>query len=60
MLSGRPVYTVYVPVGTGKGWVLQYCLPKSEESRAETSKVVQMGTVTPVSAPSLSYENAPI
>jgi hypothetical protein len=51
MLSGRPVYTVYVPVGTGKGWVLQYCLPKGEETRAEASKVVQMGTVTPVTAP---------
>ncbi|MFB3778286.1 MAG: hypothetical protein ACE141_11765 [Bryobacteraceae bacterium] len=28
VLSGQPVYTVYLQVGAPKAWLLQYCIPK--------------------------------
>ena len=31
-LSGKIVYTVYVPVGLRKSWILQYCLPKGSDA----------------------------
>jgi hypothetical protein len=32
--SGRLVYTVYLHVGTGKNWILQYSVPRTEEASA--------------------------
>jgi hypothetical protein len=29
--SGRLAYTVYLRVGVGKNWILQYCLPRAQE-----------------------------
>jgi hypothetical protein len=30
--SGRLAYTVYLRVGVGKNWILQYCLPRAQET----------------------------
>lgn len=51
LLKGKPVYSVYIPVGTGKEWILQYCLPEEEAHPAARSQVVQLGTITPITAP---------
>ncbi|HYL37387.1 MAG TPA: hypothetical protein VEV17_15845 [Bryobacteraceae bacterium] len=50
-LKGRPVYSVYLSLGDGKEWILQYCLPPDENHRAAQNQVVQLGTVTPLTAP---------
>jgi len=51
MLKGKPVYSVYIPVGAGKEWILQYCLPEDEARPAARSQVVQLGNITPITAP---------
>ena len=51
LLKGKPVYSVYIPVGTGKEWILQYCLPLDEAQPAARSQVVQLGNITPITAP---------
>ncbi|HVO97168.1 MAG TPA: hypothetical protein VMT15_03835 [Bryobacteraceae bacterium] len=51
LLTGRPIYTVYVSLGTAKDWALYYCIP-SDRSRKETeASVVQVGATAPVQAP---------
>lgn len=37
--SSRVVYTVYLHVGTGKSWILQYTLPRAEEAASAGSAV---------------------
>jgi hypothetical protein len=32
--GNRLVYTVYLHVGTGKNWILQYCVPRTQEAAA--------------------------
>jgi hypothetical protein len=51
LLKGKPVYSVYIPVGTGKEWILQYCLPADDAQAAARSQVVQLGNITPITAP---------
>jgi hypothetical protein len=51
LLKGRPVYSVYLPVGASNEWVLQYCLPPDEAAKPAQAAVVQIGAVTPVAAP---------
>jgi hypothetical protein len=51
LLTGRPVYTVYVGVGQGRDWILQYCLPPDGTAVVRNSNVVQAGSATPVSTP---------
>ena len=51
MLKGKPVYSVYIPVGAGKEWILQYCLPEDDAHPAAQSQVVQLGNITPITAP---------
>lgn len=46
ILSGKPVYTVYVHAGGRKEWILQYCLPKNAEPAARVR-----GSAMPVEAP---------
>ena len=52
VLSGQPVYTVYLQVGAPKAWVLQYCVSKEA---APTPKViggaVNIGNPSPLKAP---------
>jgi hypothetical protein len=50
-LTGRPIYTVYVPVGTRKEWVLQYCIPRSSEPLMQQGNVVRLGNPAPVKPP---------
>lgn len=37
--GGRLVYTVYLHVGTGKNWILQYSLPRSSEAASSGSSI---------------------
>ena len=45
-LSGRMIYSVYLKVGLRKNWILQYCLPRSEEQ-----KTAVRGRPDPLEAP---------
>jgi hypothetical protein len=52
VLSGKPIYSVYVRVGGGKDWLLQYCIPAEQDVVAEVSGyVVRLTTGTPLTAP---------
>ena len=52
ILSGKPVYTVYVSVGYERDWILQYCRPASTERRYQSdSNVVTLDAPAPVKAP---------
>lgn len=52
-LSGRPVHTAYINVGTAAEWVLQYCLPASPAAAAEGQQgmVVTLDAPAPLKAP---------
>lgn len=50
-LKGRPVYSVYLSLGGGREWILQYCLPPDEKRPAARSQVVTLGNVAPLTAP---------
>jgi hypothetical protein len=39
--KGRLVYTVYLHVGLGKNWILQYSLPRTEEAAAATTNITR-------------------
>ena len=51
LLSGRPVYSVYIPVGGGRDWTLFFCVPgeKPETAGGGIVTVATMGA--PVKAP---------
>lgn len=53
LLTGRPVYTVYVPVGSGKEWILQYCVPsqKTDAPARRNTVVLELKPANPVAAP---------
>ncbi len=52
VLSGKPVYSVFLRVGAPKEWLLQYCIPFGEEQAAETNgAIVRLGKPTPLAAP---------
>lgn len=55
LLTGRPIYTVYVTLGTAKDWALYFCVPGEKEAPAQgnptQANVVKIGTATPVQAP---------
>jgi hypothetical protein len=52
LLKGRPVYTVYLKLGTPKEWILQYCVPKMSDGIVQRSaSVIQLGNPAPVKAP---------
>jgi hypothetical protein len=50
ILTGNPVYTVYLPVGDAREWVMEYCVPASENARNNPYEVY-VGDATPISAP---------
>jgi hypothetical protein len=50
VLSGRPIYTVYLQVGAPKEWILQYCVPNMA-GPIQTGNVVKLGNPEPVGAP---------
>jgi hypothetical protein len=49
MLSGNPVYTVYLRVGDRKEWLLEYCVPTGQTSQPNPYeiKVDDAGSITP-------------
>lgn len=55
-LSGRPVYTVFLPIGKPRKWIMQYCLPSVAKPREPTVaskevRVVRLGAPAPLKAP---------
>ena len=50
LLTGRPIYTVYVALGTPKDWALYFCVP-GEKEPSPGGNVVKMGTAISVQAP---------
>jgi hypothetical protein len=52
VLSGQPIYSVYLTVGARKDWILQYCIPYGEAQTTEISGgVVRLGTPVRPKAP---------
>jgi hypothetical protein len=52
LLSGRPIYTVFVTMGTAKDWTLFFCLPgDNPRGNAAESRVVEIKKDTPIGAP---------
>jgi len=52
LLTGRPIYSVYISVGTAKDWTLYFAVPNSAPAQQQTgTRVVEITTVTPVLAP---------
>ncbi len=52
VLSGTPVFTVYLPVADGIEWVMQYCLPAEAEEAGEAgTRVVTLSSPAPLVAP---------
>jgi hypothetical protein len=51
ILSGRPIYTVYLPVAAGKHWLMQYCVPNQAVSTRVSGGVVSLGAPAPLRAP---------
>jgi len=50
LLTGRPIYTVYVTLGTPKDWALHFCVP-GETEPAGKGDVVKLGAAIPIQAP---------
>lgn len=51
LLTGRPVQTVYLTLGTGQDWVLQYCLPATRMTSSQSGMVVTLGQEPKLDAP---------
>jgi hypothetical protein len=51
LLSGRPIYSVYISMGTARDWTLFFCVP-GEKPQSGTGPVVVLGPMgAPVRAP---------
>jgi hypothetical protein len=52
-LTGWPVQTVFLALGTAKDWVMQYCLPASASAApaAQSGMVVSLGKPAKIEAP---------
>jgi hypothetical protein len=50
VLRGSPVYTVYLPVGDHKEWLLEYCVAAGQSSRSGTNQV-SIGGGAPITPP---------
>jgi hypothetical protein len=53
LLTGRPIYSVYVPVDSSKDWTLFFCVPgeKAASSKPGTEVVDLSETTPPIRAP---------
>ena len=51
VLSGRPVYTVYLRPGGNADWILRYCATDSAGATRATGTSVQLGNPRPVRPP---------
>jgi hypothetical protein len=50
LLTGRPIYTVYLSLGTAKDWAMYFCVPNEKQAESR-GFVVTLGPVPPVQAP---------
>lgn len=51
LLSGRPIYSVYIPVGAAREWTLFFCVP-GEKPEQGNGAVVTLGKIgAPIKAP---------
>ena len=51
LLSGRPIYSVYLSIGAAKEWAFFYCVPDEKSQPASGASEVKLGPLTPVRAP---------
>jgi len=51
LLTGRPVHTVFLTLGTGRDWTLQYCLPGGGSDSGQAGMVVTLRPQPKVDAP---------
>jgi hypothetical protein len=51
LLTGRPVRTVFLPLGTGQEWVLQFCVPGAGSSSGNSGRVVTLGREPTLESP---------
>ena len=52
LLAGRPVQTVYVTVGPGRDWILQFASPKGVQSSVtQSGMIVTLGSAPKLQAP---------
>jgi hypothetical protein len=52
LLSGKPVYTVYVQAGTDREWILQFCRPAATEYNIkQAGSVVSLNAPAPIKPP---------
>jgi len=49
ILSGNPIYTVYLKVGDRKEWLLEYCIPVKESAQNNSYQITveDPGVITP-------------
>jgi hypothetical protein len=50
-LTGHPVQTVYIALGTGRDWVLQYCFTAPGSASSQSGMVVTLGPQPKLDAP---------
>ena len=51
LLTGRPIYTVYISVGSAKDWALYFCVPGENRDTGGETRIVHLGGGTPMQAP---------
>ncbi len=51
LLSGRPIYSVYISAGTAKDWTLYFCIPNAKPPETSGPVVTIGAPETPVRAP---------
>ena len=52
LLTGRPIYSAYVSVGTAADWTFYFCIPGEKPAASSDTRVVQLGApAAPVKAP---------
>jgi hypothetical protein len=60
VLSGRPVYTVFLKVGASAEWILRYCVPNASNVARVTATGVELTDSRPVKAPYPTLMMAPL
>jgi hypothetical protein len=52
VLSGKPIYSVYVAAGAARDWILQYCIPAEDDTSVMVAgPVVRLGAPAILTAP---------
>jgi hypothetical protein len=60
LLTGWPVQTVYLTLGTAKEWIMQYCLPASASApAAQSGMLVTLGKPAKLEAPFIQLAMLP-